>query len=43
VGVLKVPGSPEETKMIGGLVSGFVTLGVLIYFLVVYFRPDLLS
>jgi hypothetical protein len=29
--------------MIGGLVSGFVTLGVLIYFLVVYFRPDLLS
>ena len=42
-GVLKFPGSPEETKMIGGLVSGFVTLGVLIYFLVVYFRPDLLS
>ena len=29
--------------MIGGLVSGFVTLGVLIYFLVVYFKPDLLS
>ena len=29
--------------MIGGLVSGFVTLGVLIYFLLVYFKPDLLS
>lgn len=43
MGDLKFPGSPEETKMIGGLVSGFVTLGILIYFLVVYFKPDLLS
>ena len=29
--------------MLGGLIAGIVTLGVLVYFLVLYFKPELFS
>jgi hypothetical protein len=34
---------PEEERMTGALITGIVTLGLLIYLLVSHYKPDLFS